>query len=197
MFIEMSQVLRILAGRDLVTTFSIEPYRPEIRRYGSAEGLEACERSFCEDSRSALACLRPLRQTQQDRALLAAALTHLYLDSLRAPAEVVTEVLTRMSAGPPARKVSRRRAHEARKELMNLLMEGQAPWLAQIRGLYETRTADSLSDLADNIGIVRSLTHMHLNRRGIMPADEQVGALWLLEVQRRLPSRRHSTFVES
>ncbi|MGV9375660.1 thiopeptide-type bacteriocin biosynthesis protein [Nonomuraea sp. NPDC003707] len=191
--IEMSQVLRVLAGKDLVTTFSIEPYRPETRRYGGAEGLAACERSFCEDSRSALACLRPLRRSQQDRALLAAALTHLYLESLRAPADVVTEVLTRMSAGLPARKVSRRRAHEARKELMNLLTEGQAPWLTHIRGLYETRTADSPSDLADNIGVVRSLTHMHLNRRGIMPADEQVGALWLLETQRRLSGRHHSS----
>ncbi|MET7328956.1 thiopeptide-type bacteriocin biosynthesis protein [Nonomuraea sp. NPDC005650] len=185
--VEMSQVLRVLAGRDLVTGFSIEPYRPEIRRYGGAAGLAACERSFCEDSRSALACLRPLRRAQEDRALLAAALTHLYLGSLRAPADVVTEVLTRMSAGPPARKVSRRRAHEARKELMNVLAEGQAPWLTHIRGLYETRTADDLSDLVGDIGIVRSLTHMHLNRRGIMPADEQLGARWLLETQSRRP----------
>ncbi|WP_225997284.1 lantibiotic dehydratase [Myceligenerans pegani] len=152
----------------LASRVAIEPYEPEIDRYGGPAAIDAAERLFHTDSRLVLAFLAD-RPDADTRVQLAA---HSAMEISRGLARGARDAVGR----PRLDRPSRRRVNElrvpARGRPSHLLDEGaQDLWalrareLAKYGGLVpEGRSAECAS----------SVIHMHANRLGLGHDDERL-----------------------
>ena len=196
---EFCTLLRLLSQRDELVDFTIQPYYRELQRYGGEALLTQCEELFCADSSLAvegLPLFAQLRDADVDPVVLAAAVTQLYLTALGLRDSAMDEVLaimTQRSAGKPPPIRARRRENDIAALLPRLILSPDAPAPSWIRELAESYASPVSGDLAAaEPEIVRSLVHMHLNRRAVMPADEHDGAAALRAVRRHTARRRDS-----
>lgn len=172
---ELCAAARLLHDRGLVLGFTVEPYVPEVQRYGGPDGLARCEQLFCRDTEIALRYLDLVREN--DPATVAAVLTDAYLTAMGVEGD---GPVVRLAREPehPASRAERQHEHEQRK-LLKTLLKADTGWSAEIRAAH----ANPGHEIADDVAA--SLVHMHLNRMGVEPSAERRGARRLLAVRSR------------
>ncbi|GAA0246937.1 hypothetical protein GCM10010492_53180 [Saccharothrix mutabilis subsp. mutabilis] len=166
---ELCAAARLLHGRGLVAEFSVEPYVPEVQRYGGPSNLAVCEELFCVDTTNVVRCLAEPRPDGVDDATFAALSADAFLTALGTPGDLALAALSRQAADPASR-AERRQEHEQRR-LLRLLLGSGGP-------RYEYPPVELPEE------VFTSLLHMHLNRLAVEPADQHRGARRLLAARR-------------
>ena len=155
-------------ARGLVGRVVVEPYEPEIDRYGGPDAIEHAERFFHADSGVVLRLLAD-RPDDERRllhvALSAVALTHELADG--DPAAVGRPRLDRAAR----RRVNNVRATAASGSAIALDADAQAAWSLRSHAAVEYRDALPVGRRPD---CASSLIHMHANRMGLGHELERV-----------------------
>ena len=171
-----------LAKTGVVSRYALATYERELERYAGAAGIVLCERLFHLDSVQALEARATDVLTGRERLeSLAVPLLALF-DALTTPHERESWIDTRR---PKAKPASREES-----EVLRLLANAPAP--DDARTAVAREIAACCGDVNAYLGVVDSLVHMHLNRRGVGREEESDlrRTLWKALFARRSRSAR-------
>jgi thiopeptide-type bacteriocin biosynthesis protein len=160
-----------LTEAGIVSRYALATYERELERYGGAEGLALCERLFHLDSVEALrAPGADLLSGRERLDALAPPLLRLF-DALTSAYERERWIETRRPAAKPATREE--------GETLRALARRAAPDEADERVALGRAVAACCGETDAYLGVVDSLMHMHLNRRGV-GRDEETALYRLL-----------------
>lgn len=155
-----------LMDQSLIGTLALEPYVPEIDRYGGCAAIEAAEQVFHADGEFVLAYLAAARD--QDDRLVRIALSAVEIARLVADGDLDT------LGHPRLEKAARRRVNALRTVAAHrpaCLPDPTQAWDRRAASLVAYRSTVPVSRRAD---CASSLIHMHANRMGADRAEERI-----------------------
>lgn len=157
-----------LMSQGLVGTLALEPYVPEIDRYGGARAIEAAERVFHADGDVVLTALAA--SGEQDDRLLRIAVSAVEITRLVADGDL--DALGR----PRLDKAARRRVNALRAVAsarpVGLLEDEREAWDRRTASLATYRS--SVAPVSRRADCASSLIHMHANRMGADRTTERI-----------------------
>ncbi|WP_318842748.1 lantibiotic dehydratase [Myceligenerans pegani] len=157
----------VLMSQGLVGTLALEPYVPEIDRYGGPRAIEAAEHVFHADGDNVLAALAGSRD-EDDRLMRIAASA---VEITRLVADGDLDALGR----PRLDRTARRRVNTLRAvasaQPVGLPEDEREAWVRRAASLSAYRSVVPVSRRAD---CASSLIHMHANRMGADRATERI-----------------------
>jgi lantibiotic biosynthesis protein len=153
-----------LARAGVVSRYALATYERELERYAGAEGIALCERLFHLDSAEALRGRAVDVLAGRER-----------LEALAVPLLALLDALT--TAPERERWVAERRpkakpASREESEVLRVLASPPAAPAGDERAQLARAVAALCEDTDQWLGVVDSLLHMHLNRRGVAREEE-------------------------